>query len=57
MQVEVAHDLRDRLTPERTGLQIAATYGPSEQLLANYLNRPYGNAYDFDQIDKVNGVF
>jgi hypothetical protein len=57
MQVEVAHDLRDRLTPERTGLQIAATYASSDLLLTNYLNRPYGNAYDFDQIDKVDGVF
>jgi len=57
MQVEFAHDLRDRLTPERTGLQIAASFAPSDQVLKDYLNRPYGNAYDFNQIDKVDGIF
>ncbi|KAF2829118.1 phytanoyl-CoA dioxygenase family protein [Ophiobolus disseminans] len=56
MQVEFADDLRVQLTPEKTGLQIAATYVPSQQLLRNYLNRPYGNAYDFDQVDKVDGI-
>jgi hypothetical protein len=53
MQVEFADDLKEQLSPEETGLQIAATYVPTEQLVKNYLNRPYGNAYDFDQIDRV----
>jgi hypothetical protein len=53
MQVEFANELRDRLTPEKTGLQIAATYVPVEQLTKDYLNRPYGNAYDFDQVDRI----
>jgi len=53
MQVEFADELQDRLTPEKTGLQIAATYTPAEQLLRDYMSRPYGNAYDFDQIDKI----
>jgi hypothetical protein len=57
MQVEIAEDLRDQLNPEKTGLQIAATYVPTEQLLSNYLNRPYGNAYDFNQTDRIEGVF
>lgn len=57
MMVEIADDLKDRLTLEKTGLQIAATYVKSEQLLQNYLNRPYGNAYDFNQSDKIEGVF
>ena len=56
MKVEFADDLRDQLTPD-TGLQIAATYVPKEQLLKGYLNRPYGNAYDFNQINRVEGVF
>jgi hypothetical protein len=57
MEVEFAEELADQLSYEKTGLQIAATYVSSERLLKNYLNRPYGNAYDFDQIDKVDGIF
>jgi hypothetical protein len=57
MEVEVADELREQLSPEKTGLQIAATYVPSQHLLKNYLNRPYGNAYDFDQTDRIEGVF
>lgn len=57
MTVEVAEDLRDDLDPKKTGLPIAATYVPSDDLLKNYLNRPYGNAYDFDQIEKIDGIF
>lgn len=57
MQVEFAEELTERLLPEKTGLDIAAQYIPSEQLLKNYLNRSYGNAYDFDQSDKVEGIF
>ncbi|EMD95586.1 hypothetical protein COCC4DRAFT_35383 [Bipolaris maydis ATCC 48331] len=57
MQVEFAEELAERLLPEKTGLNIAAQYIPSEQLLKNYLNRSYGNAYDFDQSDKVEGIF
>ncbi|EUC41860.1 hypothetical protein COCMIDRAFT_105064 [Bipolaris oryzae ATCC 44560] len=57
MQVEFAQELAERLLPEKTGLDIAAQYIPSEQLLKNYLNRSFGNAYDFDQSDKVEGIF
>jgi hypothetical protein len=57
MKVEFAEELTERLSPEKTGLQIAATYVSSESLLKSYLNRPYGNAYDFDQIEKINDIF
>lgn len=57
MQVEFAEELADRLPYEKTGLQIAATYVSSEHLLKSYLNRPYGNAYDFDQTEKIKGIF
>ncbi|KAB2109442.1 hypothetical protein AG0111_0g242 [Alternaria gaisen] len=57
MQVEFAEELADRLSYEKTGLQIAATYVSSEHLLKSYLNRPYGNAYDFDQTEKIEGIF
>lgn len=55
--VEIAEDLKDRLSPEKTELQVAATYIPKEQLLKSYLHRQYGNAYDFDQIEKIENVF
>jgi hypothetical protein len=51
MEVEFVEELRDRLTPEKTGLQIAANFVSTEELLRSYLNRPYGNAYDFGQIE------
>ncbi|KAG9194757.1 hypothetical protein G6011_04792 [Alternaria panax] len=57
MEVEFAEELAERLSYKKTGLQIAARYVSSEHLLKNYLNRPYGNAYDFDQTDKIEGIF
>jgi hypothetical protein len=57
MEVEFANELTERLAPENTGLQVAATYVHEEELLKNYLNRPYGNAYDFSQTDKIEGIF
>lgn len=57
MEIEVAAELKNRLTFENTGLEVAATYATSAEVLKNYLNRPYGNAYDFDQIDRIQGVF
>jgi ectoine hydroxylase-related dioxygenase (phytanoyl-CoA dioxygenase family) len=59
MTVEFADDLKDRLTPENTGLHVAAEYVKAEALEVekSYLNRPYGNAYDFNQIDKVEDIF
>jgi hypothetical protein len=57
MTVEFAQELKEKLTPEKTGLHIPATFVSGAQLKKNYLNRPYGNAYDFDQIEKVEGIF
>jgi hypothetical protein len=57
MEVEFAEGLRNRLAKERTGLEVAATFAKEEEVLKGYLNRPYGNAYDFDQIDKIDGIF
>jgi hypothetical protein len=57
MQVEVANELVERLKPEKSGLQVAATYVFEDELVKNYLNRPYGNAYDFDQTDRIEGIF
>lgn len=57
MEVEFANDLKDQLDPEKTGLGVAALYVTKEQLLENYLNRSFGNAYDFNQSEKVEAVF
>lgn len=57
MEVEFDEQLRARLTREKTGLEVEAVFKQGEDVLRNYLNRPYGNAYDFDQVDKVEGVF
>jgi len=57
MTVEFAEELQSELTLQKTGLHVAAEYVKSEELVRNYLHRPYGNAYDFDQVDKIHGVF
>jgi ectoine hydroxylase-related dioxygenase (phytanoyl-CoA dioxygenase family) len=57
MEVEFSSDLEERLTVEKTGLNIAAKFVSDEDVLKNYLNRPYGNAYDFNQIERIEGVF
>lgn len=57
MEVEFAESLRDRLSTEKTGLEVAATFASDEGVLKGYLNRPYGNAYDFNQVDRIEGVF
>ena len=44
------------MTKEKTGLDVAAIFAKDEEVLSNYLNRPYGNAYDFDQVDKIEDV-
>jgi hypothetical protein len=57
MSVELAEELEEQLDAGRTGFQAAATYVSHDQLLQNYLSRPYGNAYDFNQTEKIEGVF
>lgn len=57
MNVEVAEELAGQLNVGDSGLQVAATYVTRERLLQEYLNRPYGNAYDFDQSKKIADVF
>jgi hypothetical protein len=57
MHVEFAEELQEQLSLERTGLQIAAKYVSREEVLGGYMNRSFGNDYDFDQVDRVEGVF
>lgn len=57
MTVEVAEELREDLSVEKSKLHVAAEFVDREKVEKTYLNRPYGNAYDFDQIDKISGIF
>lgn len=53
MQVEFAEDLRPVLDDYRSELQIQSTFLPEKDIMERYLNRGYGNAYDFDQQDRL----
>ncbi|GME37228.1 Phytanoyl-dioxygenase [Neofusicoccum parvum] len=57
MAVEFADELAPLLGGERTGLQVQGAFMPAAEVERRYLNRPYGNAYDFSQQQPVEGVF
>jgi len=57
MEVEISGSLKDDISFAKTGLQIQARLFPENEVLERYMNRPYGNAYDFDQVDRVAGLF
>ncbi|ORY09617.1 phytanoyl-CoA dioxygenase family protein [Clohesyomyces aquaticus] len=57
LTVEFAEDLKDKLTVEKTGLNVAAKFVGSDVVEKGYLNRPHGLFYDFDQVEKIEGVF
>lgn len=57
MEVEISDRLRPEVEKESVRLQVQAKYLPEEVILANYLNRGYGNAYDFDQKGRLEGIF
>jgi len=53
MQVEFAEELRPTLEEYNPVLQIQSAFLPEKDILERYLNRGYGNAYDFDQQDRL----
>jgi hypothetical protein len=53
MEVEFAEDLRQMLDEYHSDLQIQSTFLPEKDIMERYLNRGYGNAYDFDQQDRL----
>ena len=57
MVVEIAEELREAFDVEKTGLGVAAEWVGEERVLREYLDRGFGNVYDFDQTGKVEGVF
>ncbi|RDW84381.1 hypothetical protein BP6252_01971 [Coleophoma cylindrospora] len=57
MEVEVADDLIPILKPYESELQIQAKFVPEKVVMDGYLNRGFGNAYDFNQKEPLDGVF
>jgi hypothetical protein len=52
MEVNFSEELRPQLESHR-GLQIQGRYMPEQKILDTYLKGAYGNAYDFDQQEKL----
>jgi hypothetical protein len=57
MQIEIAKELEPAINIAGTKLNIQARFLPESEVLKSYLERPYGNAYDFGQEDPVAGIF
>jgi hypothetical protein len=53
MKVEFDDDLKPTLEEYEPTLQIQGTYIPGAEVEKRYLNRPFGNAYDFGQADNT----
>ena len=55
MKINFAEELRPQL--DNTGLQIQGTFKDEAEIERTYLNGAYGNAYDFDQEDRLDVAF
>lgn len=53
MQVEFSEDLKPTLKKYENDIQIQGTYLPDKEIMERYLKRGFGNAYDFDQQDRL----
>ena len=56
MQIELSEDLRPALEQFAADLQIQGRFVPEQDILGGYLKRGFGNAYDFDQQDRLEQV-
>lgn len=52
MEINFSEELRPQLESHR-GLQIQGRYMPEQKIMDTYLKGAYGNAYDFDQKEKL----
>jgi hypothetical protein len=57
MEIEFSEDLKPILERDGSALQIQAKYLPDSEIEKRYLNRPFGNAYDFNQEDRIDDLF
>lgn len=53
MEVIFSEDLRKEVETYGKDLQVQARYIPEKEVEGGYLKGAYGNAYDFDQTDKL----
>jgi hypothetical protein len=56
MHIEYSKELEQTLKEHGSGLQIQAEFKQEEEILNRYLNRPFGNPYDFDQQERVDNA-
>lgn len=52
MHIEYSEALKQTIDGHDCSMQIQAVFKPEEEIMNGYLNRPFGNAYDFDQQDR-----
>lgn len=57
MVVEISEELKERFDVEKTGLGVSTRWVGEERVLREYLDRGFGNGYDFDQTGRLEGVF
>lgn len=57
MTVELSEDLRPVVEELAGELQVPAVYIPEQEISKRYLNRPFGNAYDFNQKERLEDLF
>lgn len=57
MTVELSEDLRPVVEELAGELQVPAVYIPEQEISKRYLNRPFGNAYDFNQKERMDDLF
>jgi hypothetical protein len=53
MKVEYSEDLRPTLEGSKDQLQIQSTFFSDTEIKDRYLNRGFGNAYNFDQENRL----
>ncbi|KAG9721669.1 hypothetical protein KCU73_g14183, partial [Aureobasidium melanogenum] len=53
MRIEFSEDLETLLNREGSDLQIQRTLVPEQTIMDGYLNRGYGNSYNFDQESRL----
>lgn len=53
MTIEFSKDLETVLDREGSDLRIQQTLVPEQTILNGYLNRGYGNSYNFDQESRL----
>jgi hypothetical protein len=57
MEIRFSEELRGVLEMHGKDLQIQGRYFKEQEILDTYLNGAYGNAYDFNQQDRLDMAF